>query len=72
MGAWDWKRPTKTEAVLMGVFAVLLSASNLYAVLAERARATVWYWAVQALNLALFVFSVWWYYRAAKLPPNQS
>jgi hypothetical protein len=71
MGARDWKRPTKPEAVLMGTFAVLYFASNLYAVLAEGAKATGWYWAAQALNVCLFVFSIWWYHRAAKLPRNQ-
>lgn len=72
MGTRNWKQPTKVQAVFMGLFAVLLFASNLYAVLAEGAKATVWYWIVQALDLALLAFSFWWYQRAAKNPPAQS
>ncbi|MBB6405406.1 hypothetical protein [Arthrobacter sp. AZCC_0090] len=72
MATRDWKQPTKVQAVFMGLFAVLLFASNLYAVLAEGAKATVWYWVVQALDLALLAFSFWWYHRAAKNPPAQS
>jgi hypothetical protein len=72
MGTRDWKRPTKVQAVFMGLFAVLLFASNLYAVLAEGAKATVGYWIVQAADLALLAFSFWWYHRAAKNPPVQS
>ncbi|MFP3463528.1 hypothetical protein R5O87_22040 [Arthrobacter globiformis] len=72
MGFMSNKPPTKVQAVFMCVFAVLLFASNLYAVLAEGAKATGWYWVIQTLNLALFAFSFWWYRRAAKNPPAQS
>jgi xanthine/uracil permease len=72
MSARNWKQPTKVVAVLMGLVAALLFASNLYSVLAEGARATAWYWIVQVLNLALLVASFWWYYRASKKSPEQS
>jgi hypothetical protein len=69
MGFRGNKQPTKVQAVFMGVFALFLFANNLYAVLAEGAKATVWYWVIQALNLALLAFSFWWYRRAANNPP---
>ncbi|MFF2346878.1 hypothetical protein [Pseudarthrobacter sp. NPDC058119] len=62
----SWKRPTKGGAVIMGLVAVMWLANNLYAVLAEGAKTTVWYWVVQFMNLALLCFSFWWYHRAAK------
>jgi sterol desaturase/sphingolipid hydroxylase (fatty acid hydroxylase superfamily) len=72
MGTRDWKQPTKVQAVFMGLVAVLLFANNLNGVLAEGVKATVWYWVLQALDLALLAFSFWWYHRAAKNPPAQS
>lgn len=72
MGTRNWKQPTKVEAMLMGLIALLLFASNLYGVLAEGAKASLWYWILQALNPALLAFSFWWYHRAAKNSPKQS
>jgi hypothetical protein len=66
MGVKGWRWPTKGEAVIMGVFALLLLASNAVAVLWEGRTATGVYWAVQSLNLALLVVSLWLYRRAAK------
>jgi hypothetical protein len=62
--ARNW--PTKGQAVIMGVFALLLLASNAVAVLWEGRPATGFYWVIQALNLALLVWSLWLYRRAAK------
>ena len=42
MGFRSNKQPTKVQAVFMGVFALLLFANNLFAALAEGAKATVW------------------------------
>jgi hypothetical protein len=71
MATGDWKKATKPQAVALGLFAVLLLANNLYAVLAEGARTTIWYWIVQIMDVGLLVFSVWWYRRAAKNPPSR-
>jgi hypothetical protein len=72
MGTRNWKQPTKAGAVFMGLIAVMWLANNLYAVLAEGARATVWYWIIQTMNLALLGFSFWWYHRVTKKSPEQS
>ncbi|WP_156368447.1 hypothetical protein [Arthrobacter sp. Leaf137] len=72
MSTRNWSQPTKDGAVIMGLVAVMWLANNLYAVLAEGSRATVWYWIIQVMNLGLLGFSFWWYRRAAKKSPRQS
>ncbi|WP_457946574.1 hypothetical protein ACTAQI_13635 [Pseudarthrobacter sp. alpha12b] len=72
MSTRNWKQPTKGGAVIMGLIAVMWLANNLYAVLAEGFRATVWYWIIQVMNMVLLGFSFWWYRQAAKKAPKQS
>lgn len=62
------KWPTKSQAVAMGVLALLWMASNWVSVLYEGRSATGFYWAVQGLNLVLLAVCVWLYRRAARKP----
>ncbi|WP_136017909.1 hypothetical protein [Arthrobacter silvisoli] len=65
-------QPTKVQAVVMGIFALALLANNTVAVMFEGRRATLAYWILQILDLALLLMSIWWYRRAAKTPPTRS
>ncbi|PVZ52235.1 hypothetical protein [Arthrobacter sp. H-02-3] len=71
MGVKKWTQPTKVQAVFMGIFALMLLANNVVSVVIEGRSATVVYWTIQALNLALLVLSFWWYRRAAKSSSKQ-
>jgi hypothetical protein len=66
MGTRDRKWPTKGQALIMGLFALLLLASNAVAVLWEGRPATGFYWVMQVLNLAFLAASLWLYRRAVK------
>ncbi|MCU1516086.1 MAG: hypothetical protein JWQ75_807 [Pseudarthrobacter sp.] len=70
MGARKKQQTTKGQAVIMGVFALLLLASNAAAVLWEGRPATAVYWGGQALYLAFVALSLWLYRRASKRSPK--
>lgn len=72
MSTRSWKQPTKGGAVIMALVALMWLANNLYAVLAEGFRATVWYWIIQVMNMLLLGFSFWRYRQAVKKSPKQS
>lgn len=70
MSARKKQQPTKIQAVFMAILAVLLLTNTATSVLLEGRPATVFFWLVVALDLALLGLSVWLYRRAMKLPPQ--
>lgn len=72
MSTRDKHRPTKVQAVFMGVMALLLLANTAVAVLVDGRPATAFLWTVVAMNLALLGLNLWLYRRAVKSPSTRS
>jgi hypothetical protein len=68
MGIRDRLWPTKPQAVLLCVLALLSLASNAVAVLVR--PATTIFWVIQAAYLGVLGLSAWGYRRASKTPPT--
>jgi hypothetical protein len=65
MAPGEKKQPTKGQAVVMAVVALLFLLNNI-STLFEGRPMTVFFWISVALDLSLLVLSLWLYRRAVK------
>lgn len=66
------KWPTKGQALILVVIALLWLVNNAYAVMVEGRSPTGFYWGIQALNVAVVLVGLWLYRRAVKRTPSDT